>query len=125
MIENLDTALLQLAGVRGNVCKIIGNENNAMAKLMQKLKDLKHPERSRITVRHWKVMIDHQDVFRRRLPGLPKECQVAIGRLPLQLRGPCFRKCRSVNILVLLGAGREISSTSCSLAVNDLAQRLV
>src|SRR6266516_2197089 len=104
MIDKCDTALLQLARVRRNVCQTIGNEGDAMTKLVKELKHLEHPERSRITVRHGKVMIDHEDVFPRRLSGLPKECQIAIGRLRHQLRGPSFRKGRAVNILMFFSA---------------------
>ena len=75
-----------------------------MAELMQELKNLKHPERSRVTVRHWKVMIDHEDVFPRGISRLLKECYVAVGWLFLELGSPCFRERRAVDILVFFRA---------------------
>src|SRR5215211_7498951 len=46
IINNFDSAFLQLARVGTNVCQIIGNEHDAMPKLVEELDDLEHSERS-------------------------------------------------------------------------------
>ena len=47
VIDNLDTAFFQLAGIRRNVRQIIGNKGDPVAELLsEELEDLEHPQRS-------------------------------------------------------------------------------
>jgi hypothetical protein len=60
-----------------------------MAKLVKELKDLEHAQRSRIAVRHGKVMINDQNVFTT-WQRLSQECNVAISWPCYQLISPCL-----------------------------------
>jgi len=66
------------------------------------------------------MMVDHENVLpvrQRHLQGR----QITMCWFCHQLGGPFFRKCRAVNMLMFLCAGREIGSASYSLIVDYLA----
>ena len=69
-------------------------------------------------------MVYHQNVLSTR-GRLPEEFCVAVGWFCYELRSPCFRERRAVNILVLLGPCCYVGSTSCSLVMNNLTQWLI
>src|ERR1700730_16348662 len=52
-------------------------------------------------------------------------CDIAIGRLGSQLRGPRCRKSCAVQLLMTLCAGRNIGPACRTLVVDNLAQRLI
>src|SRR5262249_46293603 len=85
----LDSAFLQLPCVRRNVCQVIGNKSDAMAKLVKELKDLEHAQRARVAVQHREMMIDHKNVFATQWQ-LPQGRQIAINGLCYQLVSPCL-----------------------------------
>src|SRR5580704_4807402 len=124
MIDNLNSAFLQLACIRRDVCQIIRNESDPMTELAKSLEDLEHPQRSGIPVGTWKMMIDHQNILAAR-GSLPQKCQITVCRLFHQLNRPCFRECGAVDILVFFCAGGEVRSASGPFVVNNLTKWLV
>ena len=46
MMIHFDPPFLQITRVRGNVCQIIRDKGDSVAKLTKELEDLKHPQRA-------------------------------------------------------------------------------
>jgi len=85
---------------------------------------VEHTHRTRILLRHGQMVVDDKDSFLARF-GPEVICDIAIGRLGSQLRGPRCRKCCAVQLLMAFCAGRNIGPACGALVVDDLAQRLV
>src|SRR6266571_701446 len=103
--DYFDSPFLQFARIRGDVCQVIRDKSDVMAKRVKELENLEHPERSRIAIRHWKIMVNYQNVFSRKRPRLREELYIAVGWFRHQFSGPSFRKCRTINLLMLLCTG--------------------
>jgi hypothetical protein len=66
------------------------------------------------------MMVDHQNVFSAK-GGLMQKRQIASSRFCHQFSGPGLGEGRAIDRLMPLGAGGEISPTSYSLVVDNLA----
>src|SRR2546421_12040804 len=63
VMNDLNPTLSQFRAVWWDISEIVRNKCNAMAQLAQNLKNMKHPDRSRISVGHGEMMVDHENAF--------------------------------------------------------------